>query len=83
MLWLWRRFQIWRATHGAYRYDGDLSITEIRNLPIAYVIYPDKKRSKDMPLGNAVEYQAIWGGTLVYHNIRIWHPGFIGRSKRT
>lgn len=91
-LWLWRRFQIWRATRGAYsnndatwamyHYDGDLSVADTRNFPMAYVIYSDKKRSMDMPLGNAVEYQAIWGGTLVYHDIRIWHPGFLGRSKR-
>jgi hypothetical protein len=106
MLWLWRRFQIWRAMRGAYSnndatwamyhdYDGKkkglLSNAEIRsiakaknlpNLPIAYVIYPDKKRSMDMPLGNAVQYLKIWGGTLVYHDIKIWHPGFIGRAKR-
>jgi len=81
MMWLWRRFQIWRATYGVYRYDGDLSIAD-HNLPMAYLIYSDKRRSTYMPLGNAVEYQAIWGGTLVYHDIKIWHPGFIGRAKK-
>ena len=84
MLKLWRLFQIWRARYGAYRYEGNLSQAKIRNpnLPIAYLIYPDQKRTIDMPLGNAVEYQAIWGGILIYKDVKLWHPGFIGRAKK-
>lgn len=52
------------AKRGYYKYDGLMGFAEIRGIPVARVIYPDGKKSCKMAIGNAVEYQDMFGGII-------------------
>lgn len=80
----WRWIQILMAGHGAYRYEGSTEAAKLRHpkWPFAHVIYDDGKRSAEMPLGNALDYLHLWGGTIDVQGSKFRHPGFVGRSKK-
>ena len=60
----WKRGQMQRAERGWYRYDGLFGF-EPEDFPKGYVEYPDGFRSRDMALGNAVDYARIFNDHVV------------------
>lgn len=60
MLW---RIALWLAERGWFRYEGLIGY-EPRWWPRGHVVYPDGSQTYTMALGNAVNYQRLFGGTV-------------------
>lgn len=63
---IWRLQMLLAMRLGWYRYHGSLGLASIRHprWPFARVKYTDGTASMPMPLGNAVEYREMFGGTI-------------------
>jgi hypothetical protein len=57
--------QLSMAKRGYYRYDGLMGFAKKRGFPVARVLYPDGKRSCEMAIGDAVDYQEMFGGEVI------------------